>query len=67
MKKISYLMIYATFFLLLSTIVTSVSAFFPFSNAWVPLIIAFAILIINTVLSIIFRETIKRNCIFSLL
>lgn len=64
MKKISYLMIYATFFLLLSTIVTSVSALFPFSNAWVPLIIAFAILIINTVLSIIFRETIKKKLYF---
>ena len=64
MRKISYLLLFSIAFLCFSAIVSSLSGLIPFSNAWIPLIIAFAILIAATVLSVIFRNALKKKLFF---
>ena len=61
MKKAAYLSVYSTVFLLISAIVTVVSCYFTFSDAWIPLILAFAVLILSVVLTIVLQIPVGRK------
>ena len=64
MRKLSYLTLFSIVFLFFSAIVTSLTGMIHFKSAWVPLIIAFAILILSTVLSVVCRDNLNGKSLF---
>lgn len=64
MRKLSYLTLFSIVFLFFSAIVTSLTGMIRFKSAWIPLIIAFAILILSTVLSVVCRDNLNGKSLF---
>ena len=64
MRKLCYLTLFSIVFLFFSAIVTSLTGMIRFKSAWIPLIIAFAILILSTVLSVICRDNLNGKSLF---